>query len=98
MKYSLWQVLLKLRAWISYVTSDTRQWGGVYKTYISKMMGSYCTVCKYCWYCAGIFKQNMGTRNRVGIGLSNRPAARLHRLAELIPGFHKRLKIRAQAT
>jgi hypothetical protein len=33
---------------------------------------------------AGIFKQSMGTRNRVGIGLSCRPA-RLHRLAEFIP-------------
>jgi hypothetical protein len=33
---------------------------------------------------AGIFKQAMGARNRVGIGLSYRPA-RLHRLAELIP-------------
>ncbi len=34
--------------------------------------------------CGGIFKQSMGARNRVGIGLSYRPA-RLHRLAELIP-------------
>ncbi len=34
--------------------------------------------------CAGIFKQSLGARNRVGIGLSYRPA-RLHRLAELIP-------------
>jgi hypothetical protein len=33
---------------------------------------------------AGIFKQSMGARNRVGIGLSHRPA-RLHRLAEFIP-------------
>jgi hypothetical protein len=33
---------------------------------------------------AGIFKQSMGARNRVGIGLSYRPA-RLRRLAELIP-------------
>jgi hypothetical protein len=33
---------------------------------------------------AGIFKQSMGARNRVGIGLSYRPA-RLHRLAEFIP-------------
>jgi hypothetical protein len=33
---------------------------------------------------AGIFKQSMGARNRVGIGLSYRPD-RLHRLAELIP-------------
>jgi hypothetical protein len=30
------------------------------------------------------FLNNMGARNRVGIGLSYRPA-RLHRLAELIP-------------
>jgi len=35
------------------------------------------------WYCGGIFEQSMGTRNRVGIGLSYRPA-RLQRLAELI--------------
>jgi hypothetical protein len=34
--------------------------------------------------CAGIFKQSIGARNRVGIGLSYRPA-RLHRLAELVP-------------
>jgi hypothetical protein len=34
--------------------------------------------------CAGIFKQSMGTRNRVGVGLSYRPA-RLKRLAKLIP-------------
>ncbi len=36
--------------------------------------------------CAGIFKQSMpmGTTNRIGIGLSYRPA-RLHRLAKLIP-------------
>jgi hypothetical protein len=40
----------------------------------------------YCWRhcCAGIFKQSMGARNRVGIGLSYRPP-RLHRLVELIP-------------
>jgi hypothetical protein len=34
--------------------------------------------------CAGICKQYVGVRNRVGIGLSYRPA-RLHRLAELNP-------------
>ncbi len=33
---------------------------------------------------AGIFKQSMGARNRVGIGLSYRPA-KLHSLAELVP-------------
>ncbi len=33
---------------------------------------------------AGIFKQSMGARNRVGIGLSYRPAG-LHRLAEFNP-------------
>jgi hypothetical protein len=42
---------------------------------------------------AEIFKQSMGAWNRVGIGISYRPA-RLHRLAELIPGLHKSLKIR----
>jgi hypothetical protein len=34
--------------------------------------------------CAGIFKQYMGARNRVGIGLSYLPA-RLNSLAELVP-------------
>ncbi len=33
---------------------------------------------------AGFFKQSVGARNRVGLGLSYRPA-RLHRLAEFIP-------------
>ncbi len=33
---------------------------------------------------AGIFKQSMGARNRLGIGLSQRPA-RLHSLAQLVP-------------
>jgi hypothetical protein len=33
---------------------------------------------------AGIFKQSMGARNRVGLGLSYRPA-RLNRLSECIP-------------
>jgi hypothetical protein len=32
----------------------------------------------------GIFQQSVGARNRVGIGLSYRPA-RLHSLAELVP-------------
>jgi hypothetical protein len=40
---------------------------------------------------AGIFKQSMGARNRVGIGLS-------YWSLESIPGLHKRLKIRALAT
>jgi hypothetical protein len=50
--------------------------------------------------CAGIFKQSVGTRKRVGIGLSYRPA-RLHRLLaefdslDSIPGLLKSLKIRA---
>ncbi len=44
---------------------------------------------------AGIFEQDMRARNRVGIGLSYRPA-RLHRLAEAIPGLLKNLKIPAQ--
>ncbi len=33
---------------------------------------------------AGIFKQSMGARNQVGIGLPYRPAG-LHSLAELVP-------------
>ncbi len=49
---------------------------------------------------AGIFKQSMGARHRVGKGFSYRPD-RLHRLAESIPQnwfldpFFKRLQIRA---
>jgi hypothetical protein len=35
----------------------------------------------------------MGARNRVGIGLSYRPAARLQRVAESIPGLFKNLKV-----
>jgi hypothetical protein len=34
--------------------------------------------------CAGILDQSMGAKNRVGIGVSYRPA-KLHRLAESIP-------------
>ncbi len=37
----------------------------------------------------------MGARNRVGVGLYYRPA-RLHRLAESIPGVLKNLKIPSQ--
>ncbi len=48
--------------------------------------------------CAGILEQYMGSRNRVGLGLSYRPA-RIHRLAESIPwnrflGFLKNWKYR----
>ncbi len=46
---------------------------------------------------AGIFEQSKGARNQVGIGLTIRPA-RLHRLAELIPGLLKSLKIPSQLT
>jgi hypothetical protein len=42
--------------------------------------------------CAGILGQSLGVRNRVGIGLSYRPA-RLHRLAESIPRLLWSLKI-----
>jgi hypothetical protein len=44
---------------------------------------------------AGILEQSIGARNRVGIWLSYRPA-RLHRLAELIPGLLESLKIPSQ--
>jgi hypothetical protein len=44
---------------------------------------------------ARIFKQSMGARNRVGIGLSYQ-SARLHRLAVFIPEFLKRFQIRSQ--
>ncbi len=51
-----------------------------------KIPALYCTLslCQSREYRAGIFKQSMGARNRVGIGLSYRPAW-LHRLAEFIP-------------
>jgi hypothetical protein len=44
---------------------------------------------------AGILEQSMGAKNQVAIGLSYRPA-RLHRLAESIPGLLKSLKISSQ--
>jgi hypothetical protein len=47
---------------------------------MGRQLDRYCTA----EASAGIFKQSMGARNRVGIGLSYRPA-RLLRLAELIP-------------
>jgi hypothetical protein len=37
---------------------------------------------------AEIFKQSMGARNRVGVGLLYRPA-KLHSLSESIPGLQK---------
>jgi hypothetical protein len=50
---------------------------------------------------AGIFKKSMGARHRGGIGFSYRPArlqaSGIHSLAS-IPGPHKHLKVRAQAT
>ncbi len=45
--------------------------------------------------CAGILEQSIWARNRVGIGLSYR-SARLHRLAESIPGLLKGLKYSLQ--
>jgi hypothetical protein len=47
-----------------------------------------------CGYFAGILNYSTGLRNQVGIGLSYR-TARLHRLAESIPGLLKSLKFRA---
>jgi hypothetical protein len=41
---------------------------------------------------AVILEQSMGARNRVGVRLPHRPA-RLHRLAESIPGVNKSLQI-----
>ncbi len=46
---------------------------------------------------AEILEQSMGARNRVGKALSYRWSARLHRLAESIPGHLKSLKITARA-
>jgi hypothetical protein len=96
----------------------------MYKEARNRFRGTDPQVSAPSWY----FKQSMGTRNRVGIGLLYRPArdrickpfkepgidsqpgwpvrrsyllyrlARLHRLAELIPGLLKRLQIRAQTT
>ncbi len=40
------------------------------------------------WTCTEILEKSMGAMNRVGIGLSYRPA-RLHRLPEPIPGLLK---------
>jgi hypothetical protein len=41
-----------------------------------------------------VLQFSMGARKRTGIGLSYRPA-RLHRLAESIPGLPKSLKIQS---
>jgi hypothetical protein len=48
-------------------------------------------------FSAGILEQSKEAGNRVGIRLSYRPA-RLQRLAESIPVFHKSLKIPSPAT
>ncbi len=45
--------------------------------------------------CAGIFKQSMGARKRVGMGIQSYRPARLHMLAESILALLKGLKIRA---
>jgi hypothetical protein len=52
-------------------------------------------------YRAKIFKYSMGARNRVGIGLSYRPAGLEtggNDSLKSIPGLHKRLKIPTQCT
>jgi hypothetical protein len=46
---------------------------------------------------AGIFEQSMGARNRVGIGLSYRPAM-LHKLAGSIPSRNRVVVPARQAT
>jgi len=70
----------------------------IYTVHVVKLLRMY--TCSYSVFygvgeaCSGILEQ--GTRNRVGTGLSYRPA-RLHRLAESIPwnrsGLLKSLKI-----
>jgi hypothetical protein len=61
----------------------------------SGMNPGYCSVHKHGGgTSAGILKQSMGARNRVGIGLSYR-SVRLHRLAESIPGLLKSIKIKS---
>ncbi len=54
-------------------------------TFINVRVGVKFTLCKDSGSAssAGTFKQSMGARNRVGIGLSYWPA-RLHSLAELV--------------
>ncbi len=46
---------------------------------------------KYVVFCAGIVEQSVGARNRLGIGLSHRPA-RLHRLSETFLAISKKFK------
>jgi hypothetical protein len=75
---------------IQYVGEVVGGWGGVYsknlKIFPSRklFLGQKVFFLKQNVIDAGILKQSMGARNRVGIGFPYRPA-RLHRLAELIP-------------
>jgi hypothetical protein len=48
-------------------------------------------------FSAGILEQSMGARNRVGIGLSYRPARLGIDYLKSIPGLLKSLKIPSQA-
>jgi hypothetical protein len=65
-------------------------------TFLIHLFGSlWCTVmnsAEHVSICAGIIERSMWARNRGGICLSYRPA-RLHSLAESIPGLLKSLKI-----
>ncbi len=67
-----------------YITKPT-QWEDSRKVRLGTGLKSCFIFCKEykVLYCAGIVEQSMGAKNRVGIGLSYRPA-RLHRLAEFI--------------
>ncbi len=56
----------------------------VYKFGLRILLLKRCTSQITCRIRAGIFEQSMGARNRVGLGMSYRPA-RLHSLAELVP-------------
>ena len=87
--------------WRSIVNYDRNHCIFMAISWLSLFHGHHTNMIMYCsnqsTTRAGIFKQSMGPRHRVGIGLSYRPA-RLHRLAESIPGPHKHFKVRAPCT
>jgi hypothetical protein len=74
------QVVLVGKAHLAQVTLEP------FLAAVYQLSRHHCTVAYFVQLenCAGISEQSIGARNRVGIGLSYRPA-RLHSLAELVP-------------
>jgi hypothetical protein len=91
-------IRIRVGLYVASVTLMYSCWQFLFKTWILSIPFNFNPE-HYFSSCAGIFKQPVEAKNRVGIGLSYRPT-RLHRKAELIPmesipGLLKSLKIRA---